>query len=252
MPDPLHAYLLYVTRSSTGSDKIATVHRVTLSCPGEFWCHRGGCTAYDAPDIDSLLLPLVAAGHAADADEIREDYLHLYGAANSAEPTDTVLDAVDTVLSHAGWIELDRSTWEGGLEEVLLRRAQHCLTVMYDPITRRLRLTDGKPELRLTLDMLAEDGVLTGEASAEQVDMSADAVERWGSDLLTAARDLLRGSIDELPRQDELVEGTVLGLHPHAHGDLHGPAAIALAQTQVSTLIHNMGLLGDEDRMTHA
>ena len=160
VPGLLHGYLLCVTRSGTGSDPIDAVYRVTLSCPGEFWCRRGGCTEQEIPEFDSLLLSLVEAGHAADApataDDVREAYLNLYGDAGFSEYADVVLDVVETTLSRWGWVTLKRSMWEGGLEEVLLRRAEHCLTVTYDPVTRRLRPVDGKPELELTLDMLAE------------------------------------------------------------------------------------------------
>jgi hypothetical protein len=46
VPGPLHSYLLCVSRSADGADTVDTVdtaHRVILSCPGENWCHRGGC-----------------------------------------------------------------------------------------------------------------------------------------------------------------------------------------------------------------
>jgi hypothetical protein len=252
-PGPLHSHLLCVTRSREGTDEIAAVHRVTLSCPGPEWCHRGGCAEQVEPDLDALLSPLIEAGQTAGAlteqGEVSEAYLQLYGAAGVAEYADSVLDVVGSTLSGAGWAELERSTWEGGLEDVLLRRAEHCLRVEYDPVTRRLRLGDGKPWLEGALDLLAEDGVLIGTEGAEEIDTGEEAVERWGTDLLTAAQDFLRDGIETLPQQQ--VEGTVLGLHPHADGELRGPASVTLAAEQVSVLLRTMGLLGpagDADR----
>ncbi|WP_143168711.1 hypothetical protein [Amycolatopsis australiensis] len=244
-PGPLHSHLLCVTRSRAGTDAIDAVHRVTLSCPGPDWCHRGGCAETVEPELDALLSPLIEAGQTSGAmtgqDEVAEAYLQLYGATGFAEYADSVLDVVGSTLSGAGWVELERSTWDGGLEDLLLRRAEHCVRVEYDPVTRRVRLGDGKPWLESSLDLLAEDGVLTGTEGAEDVDTGDEAVERWGTDLLTAAQDLLRGAIESVPHQ---VESTILGLHPHADGDLRGPESMTLATEQVSSLLGRVGLLG--------
>ncbi|MBN6038472.1 hypothetical protein [Amycolatopsis sp. 195334CR] len=146
-----------------------------------------------------------------------------------------------STMAGAGWVELERSTWDGGLEDLLLRRAERCARVEYDPVTRRVRLGDGKPWLESSLDLLAEDGVLTGTERVEEIDTGDEAVERWSIDLLAAAQDLLRGAIESVPQQGE---ATILGLHPHADGDLRGPESMRLATEQVSVLLGRMGLLG--------
>jgi len=115
----------------------------------------------------ALLTHVITAGEAAQtADEVdgwaKDAYELLY--ANPADEYPAcVLDYLEVVLSDAGWVVLNRSTWEGGLEEALLRRGEHCLAATYDPVTHQLRLLDGKPELDATLQLLADDGVLTGD-----------------------------------------------------------------------------------------
>lgn len=252
VPAPLHSYLLCVTYSATGQDTVDTVHRLILSCPGDNWCHRGGCVEVPFLEAAALLVPIVTAGQAADAatgdtDWAWDAYHRLYGTGDVDEYTDTVLDQLVAMLSSADWVELDRSTWEGGMQESLLRRGRHCLITSYDPVTRQIRLADGKPELESTLQLLADDGVLTGDDGQEVVDTSEDAVQRWGSDLLTAAVDLVSGHIDALPLVDGPVQGALLGLHPHADGRLSGPGATALAEGQLTALLRTIGVLRDSD-----
>jgi hypothetical protein len=248
-PGPLHSYLLAVTRAADGTDAVDTIHRVIWSCPGDHWCHRGGCPDVDLPEIAALLTPIITAGHAAAAageagdEALAESYRLLYG--DDAEPDypDRVLDQVTAVLSSAGWVELDQSTWEGGLEQSLLRRGEHCLTVAYDPVTRQIQLTDGKAELDGTLQLLSDDGVLVRDDGGERIDVGEAAIESWGIDLLTAAGDLLHDRINDLPQLTSPVQVTVLGLHPHADGDLRGPKSVSLIQGQLGTLFNTTGLL---------
>jgi hypothetical protein len=251
-PGPLHSYLLCVTRSADGTDTVATAHRVILSCPGENWCHRGGCPDAGVPEMAALLIPVVTAGEAAQAADgiggwAGEAYERLYSAGGVDEYSDNVLDHLEVMLSGGGWAELDRSSWEGGLEESLQRRGEHCLSAAYDPVTRQIRLIDGKPELEAMLDLLAEEGVVTGDEGLERVDTSEAAVQRWGTELLTAAEDLLRGRITELRPLTAPVQDGLLGLHPHADGGLHGPETTRLVDEQLTTLLRTAGVLSDED-----
>ncbi|MBN6038471.1 hypothetical protein [Amycolatopsis sp. 195334CR] len=66
-PGRLHSHLLCVTRSRAGTDPIDAVHRVTLSCPGPDWCHRGGCVETIEPELNALLSWLSEAGQTSGA-----------------------------------------------------------------------------------------------------------------------------------------------------------------------------------------
>ncbi|WP_344952263.1 hypothetical protein, partial [Actinomadura miaoliensis] len=225
---------------------------LVLTCPGQYWCHRGGCPDSDFLEAFALLTPIVTAGNAADladggGDWAEETYQQLYGASGVDECSEEVLDHLEVMLSGSGWVELERATWEGGLEELLLRREEHCLTASYDPVTRQVRLVDGKPELEVMLQLFADDGVLSGGDGQETVDTGEAAVERWGAEILTAAEDLLRGRIKELPHLAVPVQGALLGLHPLADGTLRAPESTALAKAQLTVLLRTAGVLSDGD-----
>jgi hypothetical protein len=253
VPGPLHSYLLAVTRSAVSMDTVAAIHRVIWSCPGEHWCHRGGCPDVDVPELAALFTPVVTAAHAADAalDSMdggwAESHQQLYGDGDGPDYIDRVLEVLTGILAGAGWVELEESTWEGGLEQSLLRRGEHCLVAAYDPVTRQIQLTDGKDELELTLQVLADDGVFIGDDAGERVDTSEAAAERWSIDLLTAANDLLQGRINTLPQLTSPVQITMLGLHPHADGTLRGPQAATLADRQLGALLDTIGLLATRE-----
>ena len=97
------------------------------------------------------------------------------------------------------------------------------------------------------LQLLADDGVLTGEDDQETVDISERAVQQWGAEFLTAAEDLLRGRINEVRQLTVSVQGTLLGPHPHADGTLRTPESTTLAERQLTALLHTAGLLSDGD-----
>jgi hypothetical protein len=253
IPAPMHSFVLCVTRSATGADTVDTVHRLILSCPGDNWCRRGGCPEGSLSELDALLAPVVTVGEAAaaaigDAGWAWEAYQRLYGAVDGDEYVGTVLECLEMIVSRASWVKLSDSMWEGGLQESPLRRGQYCLRAAYDPVTRQIRLSDGKPELELTLQSLAEDGMLTADDEGqERIDPSAETAQEWNRDLLTAAEDLLRGRIDALSLPDGPVQVAVLGLHPHADGSLRGPASTTLATEQLTVLLDAIGVLGDSE-----
>jgi hypothetical protein len=243
-PEPLHSYLLVVTRAQEGTDLVAAVHRMVLSCPGESWCHRGGCPEVDFLEAASLLAGIVTAGEAFNAafdsgGPAAQRYRAMYGDTDTAEycDSDSVLELVLATLEGADWRELERSTWDGGMEEALLRRRNHCLTVLYDPVNRQIRIADGLGYLESTLQLLFDDGVLT-EADDQVSVLDRDvAAERWGAELLAAAEDLLDGRIVEMEKDFRPVQATVLGLHPHADGTLRGPESSTLASRQIDNLL---------------
>ncbi|MEJ2851830.1 MULTISPECIES: hypothetical protein [unclassified Saccharothrix] len=246
-PVPLHGYVLVVTRATDGTDQVGSVHRLTWSCPGEHWCHRGGCPDHEVPEVAALLMPIVTAAAAAEAvgsgydAERVESYLALYGEVWN-DDTDRVVDQTSWMLADAGWVELEQSTWEGGLEHLVLRRAEHCLRVAYDPVTKQLELADGKRELDLTLQILAEEGVLVDDDTGERIVVDETTLDQWGADLLRAADDRLHGRFADLTPLTTPVQVTVLGLHPHGDGNLHGPDSVALVQQQLEALFTAVGL----------
>jgi hypothetical protein len=149
-PGVFHSYLLCAIRSADGTDGVGALHRVILSCPGGT-CRRGGCRVADAVEATALLRPVMAAGELAEVASTHVDwaaaaYERLYGAEPS-EGEPTVLDYAQALLAGAGWVELSRTGWEDGLEEVLLSRDQHYLAVAFDPATRQIRLADGSRAL---------------------------------------------------------------------------------------------------------
>ena len=246
-PNSLHSYLLAVERAADGSDAVETVHRIVLSCPGEDWCHRGGCPDSDFAEAGELLRSVVTGGDAISAvfgggGSAAERYRSLYGDHGAPEYAGTVLECAAALLTSAGWVELQQSTWEGGLEEALLRRGEQCLTVLYDPVTRQLRLADGQSELESLLQLLADDGVLIDKDGSERIDAGSAAAEQWDGDLLAAAEDQLRGHIKPMSESPLPVQATIMGLHPHADGTLRAPQAETLADRQIRTLLAAVGL----------
>ncbi|CRK56826.1 hypothetical protein [Alloactinosynnema sp. L-07] len=249
-PDPLHSYLLVSTRSMDRADTVSTVHRVVWSCPGENWCHRGGCPDVEHLELAALFAPITNAGLVADqALENDEEhwvltYQQSYGDGEGSDYGDRVLDVATSILRRAGWVDLEESTWEGGLEQALLRRDRHCLLVTYDPVTRQLQLTDGKAELELTLQLLSDDGVLVvDDGGTERIDVDAADAERWAKDLVAAADDFLQDRIDSTPDVASPIQITILGLHPHGDGTLRAPHAVHLADRQLNTILDTSGLL---------
>jgi hypothetical protein len=203
VPGPLHSFVLCARRSADGTDAIGSLHRVVLSCPGQQWCHRGGCTVTHGIDLTHV----IAAAEAADAAGRHVGWAA--GAYERADPdtAETVLDHAHRLLGSAGWVELERSTWQGGLEDLLVRRGEHCLRASYDPVTRQLKLTDG----RTLLEFLVQDGAVEEQPVVELA----------------------------LPNRPQI---TVLGLHPHADGTLLGPGSPVLVERQLSHLLWAAGV----------
>ena len=83
---------------------------------------------------------------------------------------------------------------------------------------------------------MADDGGLVegdnGDASTPAKHLS----RCWGLDLLIVADDLLHNRINDLPQLTSPAQATVLGLHPHADGDLRGPKSRSLLEGQPGAL----------------
>jgi hypothetical protein len=188
----------------------------------------------------------VAASALAEPGWSQIAYNDLYGSDSSDLDRDEVIELVEAELQGAGWKMLERSTWEGGLEDVLVRRGNHCLVASYDPFTRQLSLADGKPHLSGLIDMLGQEGAITmADDGSETVDTSPEIVEQWGLDTLTAVHDHLRGHITDMPHLATPVQATLLGLHPHADGTLRAPGSDSLVTAQLRALLSTVANAAD-------
>lgn len=250
-PQPLHSHLLVVTRAGDGRDPVGAVHRVTLSCPGEYWCHRGGCSVGNLSefrDIRGMLGAIATSVQAArrliDSADATKSFELLYGGHDGGAVAESLLDVVNLLLSADGWQDVEGSEWEGGLEERLFRRNQHLLEVSYDPSTRQIALRDGKPAIEGTLDILGEDGVLIEEAGKINIDAEKATVVGWNPALVDAVSTYLRGKIEDLVLSAAAPQMSVLGLHPYSDGTLRAPDAGQLVEQQLTTFLAAENIIG--------
>jgi hypothetical protein len=246
VPGPLHSYLLCLTRSGDGTDGLGAIHRLVLSCPGESWCRVGGC---DTPTnyIEMALSPFLAtaaksaqiasAAHQYAEASVYEDVFGSGGDDTYAEP---FLEIIVDVLQQNGWKEVERGGWEGGMEELVLRRADDFLRVDHDPVTRQIRIADGTGNVDLMLQSLSDEGLIT-ESGNELVLKSEQVAEQWGSEVVAAATDALSGRIDlDRPPAFAPVQATMLGLHPFALGAVASPTGESLYERQLRQLLRTI------------
>ncbi|MFI5956403.1 hypothetical protein [Cryptosporangium sp. NPDC051539] len=241
-PGLLHSYLLWIARSPDSRDPIAAIHRVIFACPGEGWCHRGGCPEADTDVVRHLSANLALAadiGAVAQAGPgwAAATYDGMYGS-GLVEYADDVLRQATFLLHRAGWVEIGRSEWEGGLDELLVRRGPHALTVAYDPVTRQVQLRDGKQDLDSLVDVMGDDGIVTDEAP-ERTDRAAGLAAGWTEDTLTATDDLLTGRLRSIEHLVEPITAALLGLHPHADGELHSPRTQSIVAAQLANMLRS-------------
>jgi hypothetical protein len=250
-PQPLHSYVLVVTRTADGRDAVEAVHRITLSCPGEHWCHRGGCPEREfseSLELEGMLGPVTSSVQAVrriiDSAHASESFRVLYGGLEGGAVADAVLDVASFLLTDAGWQELVESEWEGGLEERLFQRDEHILEVGYDPTTRQFLLRDGKGSIEGILDLFSEDGVLIGEAETVGIDSDRAAAAGWRPGQVDAIGTYLRGEIKDLVLSADGPQMSVIGLHPYSDGTLRGPDAGDLIESQLKAFLSAEGIVG--------
>lgn len=246
-PGLLHSYLLCVTRSPAGGDELAAIHRLVLSCPGEGWCRAGGCPTVDV-SVETALSPLLAsaarsAGVAAVAylHDVGSIYQQMYGSGGDDGYAEPLIELFAVMLKEDGWEVIEQSVWEGGIEELLVRRADDFLVLGHDPVTRQILLRDGTYALNGILDLLSDDGLITEVGERLVVDMSEKAVEQWGASCLTAAADALSGRIDvDRPPGFAPLQTTLLGLHPAGLGYVTTSHGDSLCKAQLAGLLRSL------------
>ncbi|TCC08397.1 hypothetical protein [Kribbella soli] len=242
-PGPLHSYLLCISRAPAGTDELAAIHRLVVSCPGEGWCRVDGCSTV-ARDIETEIAPLLeravrsagvaSAAHRHAAGSV---YQEMYGSGSDYGYAEGLLDILAHTLECSGWEEIERSEWEGGNEELLVRRADDFLVLEHDPVTRQILVGDGTYALNGILDLLAGEGLIAESGEHLIADIS-DAVETWGAGYLSAAADALSGRVD-LERDPAFTsrQATLLGLHPAGLGYVTTADCDALCEAQLAGLL---------------
>jgi hypothetical protein len=217
----LHTSILWWTAPTAAAmEGAGTLRRVVLHCPGEDICQRGGCNAV----LDETLLAAVGlvaadaamtASVAAGADWATDAYGASLLGTDDDEPAD-VLSVVTEPLHTAGWEEISSSFSELGDAEVLLSRGGQVLTAAYHPLTREVIFADGRSELDVLCEILADDGgLLEGSDDTGRVDREAVA-DKWSDLQLTVIeRHLAGGLVDALT---EPIRILLTGIWPWGNG----------------------------------
>jgi hypothetical protein len=245
----LHTWILWWTAPPAGATAGAgTLHRAVLNCPGPYVCPRGGCST---TGDDSLLaaVALVAADAAvtaqvtAQADWAADAHRASLLGTGDDEPEE-VLSAVTQPLRAAGWEEISSSASELGDAEVLLSRCGQVLTVAYRPLSREVMLSDGRPELDMLSQLLADDGALADKnGGVGRVDRTAAFAADWSEPLVTVIDKYLAGG---LAPGDVLADPVTIllgGLWPWGTGVPHGDDAWDLIRRQIMAHLRTTTLL---------
>jgi hypothetical protein len=237
------------TSPATGMTAAAgSLHRVVLHCPGLDFCPRGGCEAA-LDDAVLAAVGLVAADVAvtapiaAGADWAADAHRASLIGTEDDEPAD-VLSVVTAPLLAAGWEETSSSSSELGDIEVLLSRREHVLTAAYRPLTRTVELADGRPELDLLYQLLADEGQLVDSPDGVSWVDRAAATADWGDPLLTAIEKHLRGDLADDGPLAEPTKVLLAGVWPWGFGVPHGDDEWGLVHRQVMMNLARTTLLG--------
>jgi hypothetical protein len=247
----LHASIVWWTAPPPGATEAAGVlRRIVLHCPGAGACQRGGCeiTVDDAllaavgiVAADATVTVPIAAGADWAADSHRSSLL-----GTDDDESDEVLSAVTRPLLAAGWEEISNSSSELGDAGVLLSRQGQVLTVEYRPLTRSVVLTDGRPELDMLSQLLADEGGRAeGPEGLDRVDRTAAAAAGWDDPLLTVMEKHLLG---ELPAENVLpepIEMLLAGIWPWGTGVPQSDHDWDLVNRQVAPWLARTTLLGN-------
>jgi hypothetical protein len=245
----LHTSILWWTAPYAGASADAgTLHRTVLHCPGPDACPRGGCdTAVDDALLaavgliaaDAAVTAPVAAGADWAADAHRASLL-----GTGDDDPEEVLSAVTQPLLTAGWEEVSSSSSELGDTEALLLRRGQVVMVAYRPLTREVVLADGRPELDMLCQILADDGALVeGPGGVSQLDRAAAIAADWSDPLLAVIEKHLAGE----PANGVLAEPIRIllgGVWPWGTGVPHGDDEWDLAHRQIAVHFKRTTLLG--------
>ena len=133
-----------------------------MHCPGAEVCQRGGCEEALTDELVAAVGLIAAnaamtASVAMNADWAANAHRQSLLGSPDDEPGE-VLSFVTEPLRSAGWEEIFDSWSELGDVEVLLSRRDEVLLAAYSPLTRRVVLEDGRRELGIVCQILADEG----------------------------------------------------------------------------------------------
>jgi hypothetical protein len=245
----LHTSILWWMAPTAGvTDDVGTLHRVVLHCPGEDICQRGGCKV----TLDDTLLAavgLVAADVAvtasvtAGADWAANAHSTSLLGTGDDGPAD-VLSIATEPLRAAGWEEISSSSSELGEAEVLLSRGGQVLTAAYRPLTREIVFADGRSELDVLCQILADDGGLPeGSDGVGRVDRAAVAAE-WSDPQLTTIERYLAGGLVDNGALAEPIRILLTGIWPWGDGVPQGEKDWEQVRRQVKISLAKTTLVG--------
>lgn len=246
----LHTSILWWMAPAAGATEAAgTLHRIVLHCPGPDVCQRGGCDT----TVDDALLAVVGlvvadaavmAPVAAGADWASDAHRASLLGTDDDEPEE-VLSALTKPLLAVGWEEISSSSSELGDTEVLLSRRGQVLTAAYRPLTRSVVLADGRPELDLLSQLLADEGGLAEDpGGVGRVSREAAVAADWSDPLLTVIEKHLQGELAADGALAEPIEILLAGVWPWGTGVPQSDDDWDLVHRQVTVNLARTALLG--------
>jgi hypothetical protein len=245
----LHTSILWWTAPTAGvTEGAGTLRRAVLHCPGEIICQRGGC---EAISNDTLLAAVglvaadaaVAASVAASGDWAADAYRASLLGTGDGEPAEVLSVATEPLVT-AGWEEISSSSSELGDAEVLLSRGGQVLTAAYRPLTREVVFADGRSELDVLCQILADEGGLPeGSDGIGRVDRAAVAAE-WSDSSLTVIERYLAGGLVDDGALPEPIRILLTGIWPWGNGVPQAEDDWGLVRRQVTMHLAKTTLAG--------
>jgi predicted nucleic acid-binding protein len=185
----------------------------------------------------------VTAPIAASADWAADAHRSSLVGTDDDEPEE-VLSPMTQPLRAAGWEEISSNASDLGDTEVLLSRRGQVLTAAYRPLTREVMLSDGRPELDMLCQVLADEGVLVeGPDGISRVDRAAATAANWSDQLLTVIEKHLLGGLAENRALAKSIHILLAGIWPWGTGVPHSDSDWDLLHRQIMVHLRRTALL---------
>ena len=219
----LHSSIMWWTApTATGPQTTGALRRVVMHCPGAEVCQRGGCEEALTDELVAAVGLIAAnaamtASVAMNADWAANAHRQSLLGSPDDEPGE-VLSFVTEPLRSAGWEEIFDSWSELGDVEVLLSRRDEVLLAAYSPLTRRVVLEDGRRELGIVCQILADEGVLVEDAEGDSRLNRRAAADNWEDATLSVIEKHLRGGLSPDNPLSAPIEVLLTGVWPWGTG----------------------------------